>query len=144
MSRDSKSMSVYRLESFKVSFHSAKFGGHRHCGSGYIFILVCPMILQYHLIKGSCGFMVRVPLRQSSSCQVRWSQTLWQWRKKSFKCSRDLTRPVTQVHVAFQVGAPEGKSPFCQIWWPQTLWQWRYIFFGLSRHLRKPRDQRFV
>ena len=144
MSRDSRFMSVYRLESLKVSSHSAKFGGHRHCGSGDIFILVCRIILQYHLIKGLCGFMVRVPLRQSPSCQVWWSQTLRQWRKKSFKLSRDLTRPVTQVYVALQVGAHEGKSPFCQIWWPQTLWQWRQIGFGLSRHLRKPRDQRFV
>ena len=29
----------------------AKFGGHRHCGSGDIMVLVCQVISQDHMIK---------------------------------------------------------------------------------------------
>ena len=35
----------------------AKFGSHRHCGSGDLLILVCHVISQDHAIKGSCYFM---------------------------------------------------------------------------------------
>ena len=35
----------------------AKFGGHRHCGTGDILNLVCHVILQDQEIKGSCNFM---------------------------------------------------------------------------------------
>ena len=44
-------MGLFRLEPIKVSYHPAKFDGHRHCGSEDIMILVCPMILQDHEIK---------------------------------------------------------------------------------------------
>ena len=40
----------------KVSYHAAKFGGHRHSGSGDIMVLVCPMISHDHVIRGSCDF----------------------------------------------------------------------------------------
>lgn len=36
-----------------------KFGGHMHLGEKDILILVCRVILQYHIIDGSCEFMVR-------------------------------------------------------------------------------------
>ena len=36
-----------------LSYHTAKFGGHNHCGSGVIMILVCRAILQGHMIKVS-------------------------------------------------------------------------------------------
>ena len=35
----------------KVSYSLAKFGGHRHCGSENITILVSHVILQDHVIK---------------------------------------------------------------------------------------------
>ena len=38
----------------------AEFGGHRHCYSGDIMILVCHVI---HVIKGSCDVMGRSPSR---------------------------------------------------------------------------------
>ena len=44
--RDQNVIWLYRREPIKVSYHPAKFGGHRHCGSGDIMILVC------HVIKG--------------------------------------------------------------------------------------------
>ena len=36
---------------------SAKFNGHEYCGIGDIKVLVCHVILQDELIKGSCDFM---------------------------------------------------------------------------------------
>ena len=35
----------------------AKFGSHRHCGSGELMIQVCHVISQDHVIKESCYFM---------------------------------------------------------------------------------------
>lgn len=46
---------------FKASYHPAKLGGHRHSGSGYLTGLVCHMILQNLVIKGSYDFMDRGP-----------------------------------------------------------------------------------
>ena len=40
-----------------MSYHPAKFGGHSHSGSGVIRNLVCHVILQDHMIKGSCDSM---------------------------------------------------------------------------------------
>ena len=66
----------YGQKPINVSYHSAKFDGHGHCGSGdimilicqiisqehvvkEIMILICQMISQDHVIKGSCDFRVR-------------------------------------------------------------------------------------
>ena len=40
-----------------MSYHSAKFGGHRHSCSGEKMILVCHVISKDRLIKGSYDFM---------------------------------------------------------------------------------------
>ena len=37
----------------------SKFGGYRHCSSEDIMVLVYYVILQHHVIKGSCCFMGR-------------------------------------------------------------------------------------
>ena len=42
-----------------------KFGSHKHCGSGYIMILVCHVILQDHVVMWSCDFMGRSGLKLS-------------------------------------------------------------------------------
>lgn len=44
-----------------VCHHPDKLGGHRHCGSGDIF-LICNMISEEHVTKGLCDFMDRSPL----------------------------------------------------------------------------------
>ena len=44
-------------EPVNLSYHPAKFGGHRHCGCEYIMIFACHVILQYHVINGSCVFI---------------------------------------------------------------------------------------
>ena len=56
-------MWLYRHQPSKVSYHPLKFGGNRYCGSGNMF-LVCHVILQGYVIKGSCDFMGRNPSRQ--------------------------------------------------------------------------------
>ena len=40
-----------------MSYHLAKFDGHSHSDSGVIMILVCSVISQDHMKKGSCNFM---------------------------------------------------------------------------------------
>ena len=40
-----------------VTYHPAKFGGHSSSDSGVIGNLVCHVILQDNLVKGSCDFM---------------------------------------------------------------------------------------
>ena len=40
-----------------MSYHPAKFGGHKHSGSRYIMVLVCHVISEDQVIKGSCNFM---------------------------------------------------------------------------------------
>ena len=40
-----------------MSYHSTKFGGHSHSGSGFIMILVWHVIYQDHAIKGSSNSM---------------------------------------------------------------------------------------
>ena len=37
-----------------VSYNPAKFGGHRHSGSGDVMFLVCCMVLKDHMIIWSC------------------------------------------------------------------------------------------
>ena len=52
-------MGLYRYEPIEISYHPAKFDGQKHCVSGCIMILVNPVILQDHVIKGSCDFLGR-------------------------------------------------------------------------------------
>ena len=48
--RNQRVIRLYGQEPIKVSYHPAKFGGHRHTGSEDI-ILVCQVISQDHVIK---------------------------------------------------------------------------------------------
>ena len=41
----------------------ATFGGQRHCDSGDIMILVCHVISQDHVIKGSYDFFWQEPIK---------------------------------------------------------------------------------
>ena len=51
--RDQRVMKLYRPEPIKVSYHPAMFGGHRHSYSRNIAALVCHVISQHHMTKGS-------------------------------------------------------------------------------------------
>ena len=45
-----------------VSQHPTKFGSHIHSGIGDVTFLVCHVILQDYVMKGSCDFMGGSPL----------------------------------------------------------------------------------
>ena len=47
-----------------ISHYPAKLDSHRHCGSADIMILVCLLFSQDHVVKESCDFMGRSPLRE--------------------------------------------------------------------------------
>ena len=51
----------YGLPLLKVCHHLAKFGGHKHCGSGDIILLVYQVILRDHVINGPCDYIGRIP-----------------------------------------------------------------------------------
>ena len=52
-------MWVYRQERIKVSCHPVKFSDCSHSNSDDVLVLVCHVISQDHVIKGSCDFMER-------------------------------------------------------------------------------------
>ena len=54
-------MRLYGQESLKVSYQPAKFGGDKHFGSEDIMVSVSLVILEDHVIKGSCDFMCKSP-----------------------------------------------------------------------------------
>ena len=49
--------------SSRLNYQPAKIGGHNYSGSGDIMFLVCPVILQDHVIKVSCDFTGKKPSR---------------------------------------------------------------------------------
>ena len=57
-------MLLFGQEPIKASYHPPNFGDHSHCGSGTIIILVCHVISQNHVIKGSSEFLGRSPSRK--------------------------------------------------------------------------------
>ena len=52
-----------------MSYHPAKFRGHNHSGSEVIRNLVFHVILQDHVVKGSCDFMGESPSWQVTTLQ---------------------------------------------------------------------------
>ena len=50
-------MRLYGQESLKVSYQPAKFGGDKHFGSEDIMVSVSLVILEDHVIKGSCDYV---------------------------------------------------------------------------------------
>ena len=61
--RDQRAMWLYRQEAIKVSYHPAKFLGHRYSDSEDIVVSVCHVISKGHLIKDSCDFIGKSPAR---------------------------------------------------------------------------------
>ena len=55
-----------------VCQHLSKFGGHRYCSSRDMMFLVCHVIKQDHVIKGSGGYNNRAPQGKPPSHQVWW------------------------------------------------------------------------
>ena len=77
--------------------HRTNFGGHRHCASGEIMVLVYQVILQDHVFKGSFEIMGR------STSKVSYHPAKFGSHRHSgireimvFVLSRDLVRPHDQ------------------------------------------------
>ena len=94
-SRDQRVMWLYMHEPIKVSFRPAKFGGHRHCSSGYI-------VQWFYFVTWSCKttqskdhvfFWVGAHQSKLSSCHDWWPLALGYWRYNDFSLSRDFTKP---------------------------------------------------
>lgn len=51
------------MERLIVRHHPTKSGVDRHCDSGNIMGLVCHIVLEEHVIEGSCDFMGKSPHR---------------------------------------------------------------------------------
>ena len=60
---------LFNLESIKVSHHSTKFGGPRHCDNGDVLVLVYHGISQEYVIKWLCDFIGRSQSRQVTIVQ---------------------------------------------------------------------------
>ena len=119
--RDQGVVCLYCYEPFKISHNPTKFHGHRHCFSLScdlarssnqkvigtvavdIIILVYHVILQDHVI-----LHVGARKGKSPSCQVWWSQALWQWKYNNFHLSRDFARSHDQNRALsdFMVRSP--------------------------------------
>ena len=56
-------MGSYGQGPINLNYYLVKFGGHRHHGSEDIMILVCQVISEDHMIKGSSDFIKRRPSR---------------------------------------------------------------------------------
>ena len=62
-SHDHRVMWFYEWQPLMICQHPAKFGGYRRIYSGYIMVLVCPVILQDHETQEPCDFLSRSPLK---------------------------------------------------------------------------------
>ena len=49
-------MGLHGWKPLTLGYHAAKFGGFRHCGSGYKTFLICHVISKGHIFKGLCDF----------------------------------------------------------------------------------------
>ena len=69
----------------QVKSPPCQFEGQRHCNSGDIMVLVCHMILQDYITKGSCDYIVKSPSMLSYQptfgghrhCDTRVVMVLW-------------------------------------------------------------------
>ena len=69
-------MWFYRQEPINIGYHPAKFGGHKHCGSEDVVVLVCHVISQDHVIKSE----------------------MWHFRQQPIKVGYNLTKFSDQRH----------------------------------------------
>ena len=56
-------MKLYGYQPIKMSYHSVKFGGHRHSSSRQIIIFICHLTLEDHVMRTLYDLLVRSPSR---------------------------------------------------------------------------------
>ena len=82
-------MQLYKWEPLTLSHLPAKFDGHRHCGSGDMF-LICHVTI---FLKGYVPLRVKFPHGKSPPCHVWHPLVYCNWRFNILNLSRDFTRP---------------------------------------------------
>ena len=102
-------------------------------------ILICHIILQNYVTKGSG----KSPQGKSSSCQVWWSQSLWQWRYNGVKLKGDLARPCGQRVKGTLWGGPI-KVSYHPIKFDGHRCSGKGDAFSLSHDLTRPHGQRVM
>ena len=76
--RDQYVIWLYEQESIIISYHTARFGGYKHCGCEDKTNLICQLILEDQVIKDSCVSFTRrspstyVTILQSSGGHKHW------------------------------------------------------------------------
>ena len=53
-----------------ICHHTAKFGGHKHCGKRDINFSICYVTSLDHLFKGLCDLIGGVPHSKARLCRV--------------------------------------------------------------------------
>ena len=109
-------MCCYGWDFLVACHHSAKVGGHRHCGSEDITLFIYHMIMEGHMIEVSCNIMHR-----SSSFYVTTQPILVTIDILDVEifliCHVILQDHATlKDHAILCVGALQGKSPPYQVW----------------------------
>ena len=104
-----------------VCHHLAKFGGHRYCSSRDITFLVCHVIKQGHVIKGSGDYINRCCLSTST---LRHHPAKFGGHRH---CSRGdimvlVCFVISQDHIirgsCYFIGRRPSRLPSCQVSWP--------------------------
>ena len=116
--RDKRIIWLYGQERIKVDYVPAKFGDHRHSDSGDIMVLICHIISQDHLIKGSWDFTGWSPSRLSYQSAKLGDHKNCDSRYIFYSLSLDLevmTSPVPVWLVSFDWTL--GDAPACKMWW---------------------------
>ena len=113
--RDQYVIWLYEQESIIISYHTARFGGYKHCGCEDKTNLICQLILEDQVIKDSCVSFTRrspstyVTILQSSGGHKHWGC-------EDFSLTHDLRRPRYQAIMWFYGQDHQVKLPLCQIW----------------------------
>ena len=98
----------------KVYHHPSKFGGHRHCASLDKMVLVCPVILQNHVIKEWCNFFGRNSLSKlwigTLVVDIFWflivtwpCKTTWSKRKMALRLGVSQSMSSFYVYFVFTI-----------------------------------------
>ena len=108
----------YWQEPFKVGYHPAKSVSHRHSDNWDIVVLVCHVVSQDHVIKGSCDFIGRSPSRYHVTTLPSLMAIGTLIVEIVFSLSRDFnvtTSPVPAWLASFESNPVTVSA--CQIWW---------------------------
>ena len=104
---------IKALYDFLVYHHPTKFAGRIHCGGVNITVLVCQVISEDHMMKGSCDFISKDPSRSVKFGGHRYSDS---GDIMIFVCHVLCKTTSSKCFMTLWLGASQGKLPPSQIW----------------------------